>query len=143
MHSIRERYRGALLGCLLGDAFGSVFEGVSPNDPRLEARIELRRLRMQPWRYTDDSAMALGVARSLLEQGRVDSNHLLNTLAADYDPARGYGRGMKLALQAWERGEDPATAAWEEGSRGSGAAVRVVAIACCYHRTLEELDRAA
>lgn len=64
---------------------------------------------------------------------------VLATLASSYDPARGYGHGMKLALAAFRRGGRAASASWEEGSKGNGGAVRVVPIACAYHDDLDLL----
>ena len=59
---------------------------------------------------------------------------MLSTLANNYDPARGYGHGMKRALEAFKRGDRmPSFSSWSEGSKGSGGAVRVVAVACAYH----------
>ncbi len=140
---LRDRFRGALLGGLLGDSFGSVLEGISPGDDRLNDLLERRVSRRVPWRHTDDTELTLGVARSLLAVGRVDPGHLLSTWTAAYEPARGYGRGTKLALRAAQRGEKPGTAAWEDGSRGSGAAARVTAIALLLHDRPGELSAAA
>ena len=138
-----DRFRGTLLGCLLGDAFGSILEGMSASDPRLEARISRRRVERLPWRYTDDTEMALGVARSLVACGGLNEAHLMDTWSDAYEPARGYGKGMKLAIQAWRAGSSPAEAAWRDGSNGNGAAVRVVAAACLFHHDLLALDTAA
>jgi poly(ADP-ribose) glycohydrolase ARH3 len=65
-----------------------------------------------------------------------DSEDVLRTMAAGYDPARGYGKGMKLSFAALASGmssERVAFCAWPEGSKGNGAAVRVVALACLHH----------
>jgi len=41
---------------------------------------------------------------------------------------------MRRALEAVRRGDGtPAFSTWAEGSRGSGGAVRLVAVACAYH----------
>lgn len=141
--AMRDRFRGALLGCLLGDGFGSVLEGISATDSRLDALLARRRIERQPWRYTDDTEMALGLARSLIDCGKLDGDHLFQTWSDSYEPARGYGRGMKLAIQAWRAGASPAESAWRDGSNGSGAAVRVVALACLLHRDHASLDAAA
>ena len=138
-----DRFRGALLGCLLGDAFGSVLEGMSASDSRLEEKISRRRGAREPWRYTDDTEMALGLARSLVACGRLDEAHLMETWSDNYEPARGYGKGMKLAIQAWRSGANPAEAAWRDGSNGNGAAVRVVALACLFHSDELALEAAA
>jgi poly(ADP-ribose) glycohydrolase ARH3 len=142
--AMRDRFRGALLGCVLGDSFGSVLEGFSLNDQRLERLVSRRRAQRQPWRYTDDTEMALGVVRSLLDCGGLNDSHLMETWSDNYDPARGYGKGMKLAISAWRAGDRaPAEAAWRDGSNGSGAAVRVVAIALLHHADQHTLEAAA
>jgi poly(ADP-ribose) glycohydrolase ARH3 len=76
--------------------------------------------------------MVIAVAESLVQRSTVDPAHLLGRFEARYEPARGFGRGMKLALDAFRRGlpwQECAFVAWPEGSRGNGGAVRVVAIA--------------
>jgi poly(ADP-ribose) glycohydrolase ARH3 len=125
-----DRVRGAILGSVLGDAFGAPLEGASPTD--LRERVAHRAAHRAPWRYTDDGAMVIAVAESLFERSSVDPVHLLQRLSARYEPARGFGRGMKIALAAFGRGvpwHKCAFEAWPEGSRGNGGAVRVVAIA--------------
>jgi poly(ADP-ribose) glycohydrolase ARH3 len=123
--------RGAVLGAVVGDAFGSLLEGAARPDVE---RLARRRAQVaQPWRYTDDGAMTLAVAESLVERHAAAGPHLLQRLAARYDPARGFGKGVKLALAAFSEGRpwrECAFAAWPEGSRGNGAAVRVAPVAC-------------
>lgn len=125
-----SRIRGAILGAVVGDAFAAPFEGA----PRrgLHELIERRSQRPTPWRYTDDGIMVVAVAESIADAATVDPEDLFHRFLARYEPARGFGRGMKLALDAFAGGtrwEDCAQAAWPEGSRGNGGAVRIVAIA--------------
>ena len=57
-----DRIRGAVLGAVVGDAFGGPLEGASASDmPRL---VAARIARPAPWAYTDDGAMNLAVAES-------------------------------------------------------------------------------
>src|SRR5262245_7451351 len=80
------------------------------------------------WRYTDDGAMTLAVAESLVARSMMDGHDLLRCLSARYDPARGFGKGTKIALRAFSEGRpwnECAFVAWREGSRGNGAAIRV------------------
>jgi poly(ADP-ribose) glycohydrolase ARH3 len=133
---LRSRFRGAFLGCLLGDAVGRPFEMMSAKDGRIGPALDARLVRSGPWFYTDDTEMMISVAESLARMGGVRRDDLLATLAANYDPARGYGHGMKLALEAYRSGRRPAFASWAEGSKGNGGAVRVVPIACAYHDDL-------
>jgi poly(ADP-ribose) glycohydrolase ARH3 len=86
--------------------------------------------------------MMLAVADSVIECGDVDEAHLLATMAASHDAARGYGKGTRAAFRVWnETGswELASRALWEEGSRGNGAAARVAPVAIL-HRTAP-LDR--
>lgn len=126
-----DRIRGAILGAVVGDAFGGPLEGASPS--AVDRLLEARGTRASPWSYTDDGAMNIAVAESIVTVGTVDPEHLLHRFAAHYEPARGFGRGMKLALQAFASGtpwDRCAFAAWPEGSQGNGGAVRVTPVAC-------------
>jgi poly(ADP-ribose) glycohydrolase ARH3 len=132
--SLRARFRGAFLGCIVGDAIGRPFEMSSPNDNRIGAALQSMLEGSAPWRYTDDGEMMIAVGESLARSGGVSATDLLASFAASYDPSRGYGHGMKLALAAFESGRRVAAfASWAEGSKGNGGAVRVVPIACAYH----------
>jgi poly(ADP-ribose) glycohydrolase ARH3 len=125
-----DAIRGAVVGTVIGDAFGSLLEGIVPDQTE---RLTRRRAdSRQPWRYTDDGAMALAVAEALVARGTIDGPTLLRCLAERYDPVRGFGKGMKIALRAFSDGRpwrECAFAAWREGSRGNGAAVRVAPVA--------------
>lgn len=76
--------------------------------------------------------MALACARVLATSSTIAPTQLLRQMASHYEPARGFGRGMKAALAAFDAGtpwDRCAFAAWPDGSRGNGGAVRVPAIA--------------
>jgi poly(ADP-ribose) glycohydrolase ARH3 len=130
----KARFRGAFLGCALGDAVGRPFEMTSATDSRLGAALDAALTRSGQFSYSDDTEMMISVAESLTRIGSVSADDMLSTLAGNYDPARGYGHGMKRALEAFKRGHRmPGFSTWAEGSKGSGGAVRVVAVACAYH----------
>lgn len=106
---------------------------------RLVAALTRRVAAPRRWGYSDDTEMAIGVAESLVAHAGVVPEELLRTLARDYDPARGYGKGgkgMKLIVRRLAEGapwQSVAATAWPEGSWGNGVAVRVGPIACLYH----------
>jgi poly(ADP-ribose) glycohydrolase ARH3 len=133
MIPLQDRFRGALLGCFVGDALGRPFEGAPVSDARLVREPRARASARATWMYTDDTEMMIGVAESLLRRGGLDVLDMLRTMAAGHDPGRGYGKGMRLAFAALARGSSPESAAWAEGSRGNGAAVRLVPLACLHH----------
>lgn len=138
-----DRARGVLVGAVLGDAFGAPFEGASPEGA---ARIAARRAASpQRWGYTDDGAMCIAVAEALRDAGTVAPTSMLDALARRYEPARGFGKGMKLAVRAHESGvrwQDVARQAWPDGSRGNGGAVRAGVVAIKRWTSAADLDAA-
>ncbi len=127
---MRDRFRGALVGVAVGDALGAPFEGCPPGISSEQVQASLRHT-SGPLRYTDDTAMTIGLARSLLERRGLDGNHLAATFAEQYrvEPWRGYGPGPPRVFSLLEAG-----AAWDEaakqlfggeGSLGNGGAMRV------------------
>jgi poly(ADP-ribose) glycohydrolase ARH3 len=144
--TLLDKVRGAFLGCALGDALGRPFESSLSSDSRLSPLVERRASQGSLWAYSDDTQMMLSVAESILQKNRVEPEHLIQTLAKNYDPARGYGKGMKLIFQALEGGlswQEAAGRTWAEGSKGNGAAVRVLPVACWYLRDNNAMIEAA
>lgn len=141
---LSDRIRGAMVGAVVGDAFGSALEGAPAT--AATALAEHRAASTGPWGYTDDASMFIAVAESIRDCGTVSPVGLLEALSRRYEPARGFGRGMKLALRAFENGDawqDVARAGWPEGSRGNGGAVRVGAVALRRWASASDLMRAA
>lgn len=138
-----DRWHGALLGTALGDAVGAPFEG-APHVDVAEVRRWLRSNRALRW--TDDTAMALGLARSMVDRdGEVDLQHLGDTFAADHrrEPWRGYGAGPPRVFAAATRGtpylEAAASLFGGSGSFGNGAAMRVAPCAVAGGADLERV----
>ncbi len=143
--SLRTRFRGALLGVAVGDGLGAPFEG-TPSVPADElARLELEE-EAGPLRYTDDTHMTIGLARSLLECGGFDGAHMATRFAADFsaEPWRGYGPGPPRVFALLAQGEPWDQAAVSlfggSGSFGNGAAMRVAPVALF---TFPDVSRAA
>jgi poly(ADP-ribose) glycohydrolase ARH3 len=141
--SAQDRIRGCIVGGVIGDAFGAPLEGASQIG--LSKLVARRAVTPEPWGYTDDGAMLLACAEALVSERTVEPTALLRALQARYEPARGFGHGMKLALEAFELGSSwdrCAFAAWPAGSHGNGGAVRISPIAVARWPSPEELDRA-
>ncbi|MCO5169726.1 MAG: ADP-ribosylglycohydrolase family protein [Planctomycetes bacterium] len=126
-----ERAVLSLEGLSVGDAFGERFFGPAR---AIQARLESRDLPPPPWRYTDDTVMALGVVEVLARRGEIDPDDLARTFARRYAEAtgRGYGRGVRDTLEALHAGGD-----WREvaprafggsGSMGNGGAMRAAPV---------------
>lgn len=129
---LTDRFRGALVGTAVGDALGAPAEGLV----RVPGSY-LDSLDDDPpnLRYTDDTAMTIGVARSLVERDGFDGDHMAGVLADIYrqEPRRGYGSGPPIVFELRERGvpwDEAATRLFDgEGSFGNGAAMRVASVA--------------
>jgi poly(ADP-ribose) glycohydrolase ARH3 len=137
----RDRIRGCILGSIVGDAFGAPLEGSSTSG--MATLVERRSARQTYWGYSDDSAMLLACCDALLSVGTIEATSLLRALANRYEPARGFGHGMKIALAAFTSGtpwEACAFAAWPEGSRGNGGAVRIPPVAVARWRDAQSFD---
>jgi poly(ADP-ribose) glycohydrolase ARH3 len=83
------------------------------------------------------------VAETLAESGEIDETALLARFAANYDPARGYGPGMRILLEAIIDGRNDREMAlnlFPGGSLGNGAAMRVAPVGLLF---AEDLDRVA
>lgn len=123
-----DRARGALVGVAVGDALGAPFEGhpgLVPDD-----LITSHLGGGSPLPYTDDTALTIAVAESLLASRGLDEDHLAATLAATFaaDPHRGYGAGTANLLSTLVGGGDWRVLAPAQfggaGSFGNGAAMR-------------------
>ena len=127
----QSRARLSLTGLSVGDAFGQTF--FTSHDEILRS-VRTRIPARGPWRWTDDTAMAISIVEELLASGSIDQNRLARRFAARYadDPTRGYGAGAAALLERIARGESWPRAASKlfggAGSFGNGAAMRVAPV---------------
>lgn len=140
---LQDKFRGAILGCFLGDAFGSGFEGMNPE----KARFHLGNLSKNfPRSYTDDTDMTLAVGESIVQSGGVNPDDIAKKFRLHCDLTRGYAIGTikaVLGLRAGMKWCEVARIVFENGSFGNGAAMRVSPVGLFYHHDLEGLRRAA
>lgn len=139
----QDCFRGALVGVAVGDALGAPFES-NPVVSVAQLRAVLEG--HDPLRYTDDTAMTIALARSLLDRRCFDGAHLASMFAEQYraEPWRGYGAGPPQVFRMLEAGVDWDEAAKRlfggEGSLGNGGAMRVAPAALA---VFPDLDRTA
>jgi ADP-ribosyl-[dinitrogen reductase] hydrolase len=113
--SLRDRYRGVLLGLAAGDALGATVEFESRDSIR--QRYGIHRdivgggwLNLQAGEVTDDTQMALCIARSIAHLGRFDAADIANRFVEWYrsDP-KDIGNTTRHALEQLAAG-----ARWDE-----------------------------
>ncbi len=143
---LSDRFCGTLLGVAVGDALGAPFEGALSADPD---RLGKLLAEPGPLRYTDDTHMTLGLARSLVEKRAWDAAHTAEILARNFEqePWRGYGSGPPKVFALVRQGVPPEAAARSlfdgAGSLGNGAAMRVAPAALFAFPDLERVSRLA
>jgi poly(ADP-ribose) glycohydrolase ARH3 len=140
---LRDKFRGAILGCFLGDAFGSGFEGMNPDQAVFHMGTLSKKF---PRSYTDDTDMTLALAESIVQCGKVDPEDIAKQFSLHCDLTRGYAIGTikaVLALRAGLKWHEVARIVFEKGSFGNGAAMRVSPVGLFYHHDPDELQEAA
>ena len=123
MDRLKSKFLGSLIGTALGDSLGAGGR-----------------------RYTDDTAMMIGVAESLIENRGFNADDMAQTFIRNYDaePWRGYGPGPPAIFQMVKSGLDWRAASggiYPGGSYGNGAAMRVAPIGLLYYDDLDELKK--
>lgn len=138
-----DQCTGCLLGLALGDAFGADHEG-GPLE-RLVWRF-IGRTKAGKRRWTDDTQMAMDVARWLLDAGAADPDALAIRFGQSYRWSRGYGPGAARILKRIARGEHWSIAnraAFADGSFGNGAAMRAPVVGLFYAKSPERATEVA
>lgn len=143
MADLEDKFAGCMLGLALGDALGAPHEGGLLGQA---AWWLLGVGRRGVLRWTDDAEMAMGLAKSLIENRGLDADALARAWADNADWKRGYGSGARRLLAKIREGADWRVANREifpEGSFGNGAAMRAAPLGLFYHRDPSALAKAA
>jgi ADP-ribosylglycohydrolase len=141
-----ERTLLSLDGLSVGDGFGECFF-TSPLV--IETRLAQQNPPPPPWFVTDDTMMALSIARCLKRYGHIDQDALAAGFAREYsrDPRRGYGGTAHGILRAIGEGTAWQTAAGRvfdgQGSCGNGGAMRSAPIGAYFADDLSQVIAAA
>jgi poly(ADP-ribose) glycohydrolase ARH3 len=139
MMDLKSKYLGGMLGSAIGDAIGELAFRC-PEREKLVAQIELEK----ELQYTDDTAMAIGLAESILEKGNIDQLHLGDVFRRNFhrEPWRGYAPGPPTLFSMVERTgltykEAARSLFGGTGSFGNGAAMRIAPLALHFHASSE------
>jgi poly(ADP-ribose) glycohydrolase ARH3 len=143
--NLASKFQGAMVGSALGDAIGEMaFRRPDRND--LLAWIAQTGQLV----YTDDTAMALGLAQSLVHIGHLDELHLGDTFRTNFrrEPWRGYAVGPPTIFALVESQgtsyTEAASSLFEgQGSFGNGAAMRIAPLGLFFRDAPDLYEQAA
>ncbi|MBW2078867.1 MAG: ADP-ribosylglycohydrolase family protein [Deltaproteobacteria bacterium] len=144
MWELKEKYLGGMIGSALGDAIGELAFRYRSEDDLCSQLDKLNELR-----YTDDTAMSIGLAESILTKGDLDQKDLGETFRKNFlsEPGRGYASGPPTIFSIVERYGitylDAAKSLFGgEGSLGNGAAMRIVPVGLFFHNSSNLYEKA-
>lgn len=144
-----DRSMGALLGLAVGDALGAPFEGRERDSyPRVTDYSVGGVHGGGPGTWTDDTAMAICLAESLLARGAVEERDLLERFLRWYrhgenscaGAAVGVSQRTRAVLEIFER-SDRVDAAIDVANEGNGCIMRLAPIAIFFRRSEAEARR--
>lgn len=142
--TLQSKFLGGLVGTALGDAIGELAFR-SPEEASLRVKIARARQLI----YTDDTAMAIGLAESTLQVGHLDPQKLGDTFRANYrrEPWRGYAIGPPtiFALVSGHQMSYPEAAQslfGGQGSFGNGAAMRIAPLGLFFYASADLYEQA-
>jgi poly(ADP-ribose) glycohydrolase ARH3 len=142
--TLEAKYLGAMIGSAVGDAIGELAFHY-PERGKLSQVVEgVRELR-----YTDDTAMAIGLATSLVKKGCLDGQDLGETFRRNFEgePWRGYATGPPTIFAMVRSLEISYTQAAQSlfggsGSFGNGAAMRIAPLGLFFHDSVQIYEHA-
>jgi poly(ADP-ribose) glycohydrolase ARH3 len=134
---LEAKFLGGLVGSAIGDAIGELAFHY-PDRDKLTGVVE----GVSELRYTDDTAMAIGLATSLINKGGLEGRDLGETFRLNYErePWRGYATGpptiFSLVRSKGIGYEEAARMLFGgSGSFGNGAAMRIAPLGLFFHNS--------
>ena len=136
-----DRFRGCLLGLAAGDALGTTLEFQPPGtfEP-IDDIVGGGPFRLDPGQWTDDTSMALCLAKSLIEQEGFDPTDQMERYVRWW--REGYlsstgrcfdiGTTVRDALSRFERDGDPYAGSTDPQTAGNGSLMRLAPVPMYY-----------
>jgi len=134
---LHDRYLGCLVGLAVGDALGAPVEGCPPGSfPPVDGISEEPRPGLPAGGWTDDTAMALCLAASLIERGGFDPKDQMDRYVRWYrggymsagGAAYGIGRTVRASIERYEQTGEPLGVSTDPLTAGNGSLMRLAPI---------------
>lgn len=154
---LKSKFRGTMLGVLVGDCLGAPYEGLQKLSDQKKACLhkDLNKLwdtkfREPVMQYTDDSAMTRALAESLIEKQDLDIVDVAKRFTKSYHDELSrkncYGAGTVTILKEWKKHVDeanvkiPAKNLFDgQGSLGNGGAMRIAPVVLFSYNNYDKL----
>jgi ADP-ribosyl-[dinitrogen reductase] hydrolase len=144
--AIHDRGIGAMLGLAIGDAIGTTIEfSRRDSHPRLTDMVGGGPFSLEPGQWTDDTAMALALADSLLRNAELDPNDLMANFLKWWKHGAysctgtcfDIGITTSQALRRFRDHGDPYAGDKSPNSAGNGSLMRLAPVALAHWRKPE------
>ena len=141
--TLRDRFRGAMLGLAVGDAVGTTLEFKRPGSfTPITDMVGGGPFSLNPGEWTDDTSMALCLASSLVECGGFNAKDQMERYVRwwkeGYFAATGrcvdIGITVTVALSQFIDYGDPCSGSTEPNTAGNGSLMRLAPVALFYSR---------
>jgi ADP-ribosyl-[dinitrogen reductase] hydrolase len=140
MRTLRNRYRGAMIGMAVGDAIGTTIEFSDPGTESVHDMVGGGPFMLPVGAWTDDTSMALCLAESLILQQEFDAADQMRRYTWWHE--RGYfssighcfdiGITTRQALMRFARDGNPIAGSTSENTAGNGSLMRLAPIPLMY-----------
>jgi ADP-ribosyl-[dinitrogen reductase] hydrolase len=143
-----DRFRGCLLGLAAGDAVGTTVEFQSRGSfPPVTDMVGKGPFGLKAGEWTDDTSMALCLAKSLVEKNGFDADDQMNRYCMWYE--QGYmssngrcfdiGNTVREALIRYQHTGDPYNGSPEAMSAGNGSIMRLAPVVMFFYPDREQI----
>lgn len=135
---IKDKFRGALVGLMIGDALGAPFEMSARSSIEAKKIINANNRLM----YTDDTQLTFGLTESLIEKKTIMPVAIFNRFAINFHemPIKGYSIRFSALLQDVADGNELLRRI-RNNSRSCGAAMRIAPVALAYYDRMDLLEK--
>ena len=147
-----SRFRGSLLGLAAGDALGTTLEFSPPGSfEPIDDLVGGGPFGLEPGQWTDDTSLALCLAESLVETGRLDPVDQLERYVRWYREGHlsstgrlfDIGNATRAALERFERTGDPHAGSTDPATAGNGSLMRLAPVPLFFAGSPEAASAAA
>jgi ADP-ribosylglycohydrolase len=145
MADLRERFRGAIFGCAVGDALGAPFEGSPPSPGHFGAGWDLQYIKLPGYpigQYTDDTQLTLATMKAICRAKDVDGAAIAEEFVKLWQSGEIVGAGASCTEAVHnivELGADWKDSGTPQGRAGNGTAMRAAPIGLWNHACADRI----